>query len=120
MNNENIERMHSKKIMVSYGFADFIGQFMAMAFGVYSYFYYETEIGLDSLLCGLAFVLYAIWNAVNDPLIGYLTDRPFKFTKKWGRRFPWIMLGGFPWIICYVLLFSPFFSHLYSFEFLNL
>ena len=107
MNNEKIERMHSKKIMVSYGFADFIGQFMAMAFGVYSYFYYETEIGLDSLLCGLAFVLYAIWNAVNDPLIGYLTDRPFKFTKKWGRRFPWIILGGIPWILSYVLIFTP-------------
>jgi len=107
MNNENIEGIHSKKIMVSYGFADFIGQFMAMAFGVYSYFYYETEIGLDSLLCGVAFVIYAIWNAVNDPLIGYLTDRPFKFTKKWGRRFPWIILGGIPWILSYVLIFTP-------------
>ena len=107
MNNEKIERMHSKKNMVSYGFADFISQFMAMAFGVYGYFYYETEIGLDSLLCGLAFVLYAVWNAVNDPLIGYLTDRPFKFTKKWGRRFPWIIIGGIPWILSYVLIFTP-------------
>ena len=105
MSNEKIE--HSKKIMVSYGFTDFIFQFMAMAFGVYGYFYYETEIGLDSLLCGLAFVLYAIWNAVNDPLIGYLTDRPFKFTKKWGRRFPWIFIGGVPWILSYVLIFTP-------------
>ena len=107
MENEEIEIIHSKKNMVSYGFADFINQFLAMAFGVYSYFYYETEIGLDSLLCGLAFILYAVWNAVNDPLIGYITDRPFGFTKKWGRRFPWIIIGGIPWIISYVLIFTP-------------
>ena len=107
MEHGEIELTHSKKNMVSYGFCDFIFQFLAMAFGVYSYFYYETEIGLDSLLCGLAFVIYAIWNAVNDPLIGYITDRPFKFTKKWGRRFPWVFIGGVPWIISYVLIFTP-------------
>ncbi len=36
-----------------------------------------------------------------------MTNRPFKFTKKWGRRFPWIFLGGIPWIISYVLIFTP-------------
>jgi GPH family glycoside/pentoside/hexuronide:cation symporter len=107
MEKNEIEIMHSKANMISYGFGDFINQFMAMAFGVYSYFYYETEIGLDSLLCGLAFILYAVWNAVNDPLIGYLVDRPFKFTKKWGRRFPWVYIGGIPWIISYILIFTP-------------
>ena len=31
MENEEIEIIHSKKNMVSYGFADFIAQFLAMA-----------------------------------------------------------------------------------------
>ena len=44
---------------------------------------------------------------VNDPLIGFLTDRPFKFTKKWGRRLPWVIIGGIPWIFSYLLLFTP-------------
>ena len=107
MEENELEITHSKANMISYGFGDFINQFLAMAFGVYSYFYYETEIGLDSLLCGLAFILYAVWNAVNDPLIGYLVDKPFRFTRKWGRRFPWIIIGGIPWIISYVLIFTP-------------
>lgn len=107
MGEDQIEIKHSKANMISYGFGDFINQFMAMAFGVYSYFYYETEIGLDSLLCGLAFIIYAVWNAVNDPLIGYLVDRPFKFTKKWGRRFPWVYVGGIPWLFSYILIFTP-------------
>jgi len=44
---------------------------------------------------------------VNDPIIGYFTNRPFKFTKKWGRRFPWILLGGLPWGFTYMLIFTP-------------
>ncbi|TFG20865.1 MAG: MFS transporter, partial [Promethearchaeota archaeon] len=29
------------------------------------------------------------------------------FTKKWGRRFPWLLLGGFPLGFCYFLVFFP-------------
>jgi GPH family glycoside/pentoside/hexuronide:cation symporter len=44
----------------------------------------------------------------NDPLVGYLTDRPFKWTKKWGMRFPWILIGVIPATIFGFLLFlSP-------------
>ncbi len=107
MENNDIEIVHSKKNMASFSFGNFIKEFLTMAFSVYAYFYYETEIGLNALLCGLAFVIYAVWNGINDPLVGYLTNRPFKFTKKWGRRFPWIFLGGIPWIMSYVLIFTP-------------
>jgi len=98
---------HSKLNMASYGFGKFLTEFMEMAFTVWLYFFYVRTIGVDSLIIGLAVVVYAIWNAVNDPLVGYLTNKPFKFTKKWGRRFPWIMFGGVAYILSYVLVFSP-------------
>ena len=101
------EVKHSKLVYLSNGFGRFNDEFLTMAFGAFVFFFYETEIKLNVWLISLALIIFALYNAVNDPIIGYLTDRPFKFTKKWGRRFPWIMLGGFPWIICYVLLFSP-------------
>jgi len=101
------EVKHSKLVYLSNGFGRFNDEFLSMAFGAFVFFFYETEIKLNVWLISLALIIFALYNAVNDPIIGYLTDRPFKFTKKWGRRFPWIMLGGFPWIICYVLLFSP-------------
>jgi GPH family glycoside/pentoside/hexuronide:cation symporter len=78
-----------------------------MAFMAFGFFFYETEIGLNVWYVGLGFIVFAIWNAINDPLVGYLTDRPFKFTKKWGRRFPWIMLGGTLWVLSYILIFIP-------------
>ncbi len=65
------------------------------------------EVGLPVLLVGLAFVIYAIWNMFNDPLLGYLTDRSFKWTKRWGFRAPWIVLSAFPILIFYFLIFTP-------------
>ena len=102
-----IEITHSKGSMVSWGFGKFINEFFKMAFGTYVFYFYEREIGLDVVWTMLGFIIYAIWNAFNDPLLGYLTDRPFKFTKKWGRRFPWVLIGGIPWILSYVFVFTP-------------
>ena len=98
---------HSKKSMASYGCAKALNEFFNMAFMAFGFFFYETEIGLNVWYVGLGFIVFAIWNAINDPLVGYLTDRPFKFTRKWGRRFPWIMFGGTCWILSYILIFIP-------------
>ena len=98
---------HSKKNMASYGFAKALSQFIGLGFTAFGFYYYEIEIGLNVLLVGLGYIIFAIYNAINDPLIGYLTNRPFGFTKKWGRRFPWIIFGGAAWTISYILIFTP-------------
>ena len=107
MEKQEIEVSHSKKEMASFGFGLATMQFLRMAFTAFGFFFYEAEIGLNVWLVGLGFIIFAIWNAVNDPLVGYITDNPFKFTKKWGRRFPWIIIGGIPWVISYFLVFTP-------------
>ena len=99
--------MHSKKIMASYGTGIMGREFVQMAFNVFVFFYYEVEIGLNVWIIGLGLVIFAVYNAINDPLIGYLTNRPFKFTKKWGRRLPWILIGGIPLGFSYFLVFTP-------------
>ena len=72
------------------------------------FYYFEVEIGLPVMLLGIAFIIFAVWNMVNDPLVGYLTDRPFKWTRKWGMRFPWILVGLIPAIILsFLLMLSP-------------
>ncbi|ERL66105.1 MFS transporter [Schleiferilactobacillus shenzhenensis] len=37
--------------------------------------YYTDVLGLNASLVGLVYVIYNIWNAINDPLIGALVDR---------------------------------------------
>jgi len=103
---EKKEFEHSKLEMASYGAGPALNQFFRMAYVSFVFYFYESEIGLNTWLVGMAYIAFAIWNAINDPLVGYLTDRPFRFTKKWGRRFPWTMIGGIPWVFSYILIYA--------------
>jgi len=71
------------------------------------FYYYQVELGLSIILIGLAFVIFALWNMVNDPILGYLTERPTKWTKKWGYRAPWVVLTAAPLLVFYFLIWTP-------------
>jgi len=105
--NEISELQHSKKIMGSFSTGFFVNEFIQGILLLLLFFFYEVEVGLSSWMTGLGLVIYALWDAVNDPLLGYLSDHPFGFTKKWGRRFPWIIIGYIPMLISFVLIFTP-------------
>ena len=98
---------HSKKSTASYSVGSLASEFVQGVLAFMLFYFYEAEVGLDSLLVGLALAIYAVWDAINDPLVGYLTDRPFKFTKKWGRRFPWMLIAYIPMLLSFILIFSP-------------
>ncbi len=49
--------------------------------------FYQDYLGLTARWIGLASLIYAIWNALNDPLFGYLTDNT---RSKRGRRIPFM------------------------------
>lgn len=98
---------NSRLIMASYGSRELFGQWITAAFGFTVFFFYEQVIGIPSELALLAFVLYSVWNAVNDPLIGYIMERVhMPWEKKWGiRRFPWMIIGVIPWLFSFALIF---------------
>jgi len=107
MGDSEIEIKHSKLGMVSYGFNSFSRELLRITFTTLGFFFYQTEVKLNVWIIALAYVIFAIYNMFNDPFIGWITNRPFKFTKKWGRRFPWILLGGIPWGLSYIIIFTP-------------
>ncbi len=79
-----------------------------LGYGLANLFYfYEVEIGLPALYLSIAFILFAIWNMVNDPLLGYLTDKPKKWTRKWGLRAPWVAITTFPVLLFFYLIWIP-------------
>ncbi len=66
--------------------------------------FYFAIVGLPVLWITAGFILWSFWNAINDPFIGYLSDR----TKtRWGRRIPWMLGATIPLAIVMILLFTP-------------
>lgn len=100
------EVSYKKRIMASYGSRELFGQWISAAFGFYVFFFYENVIQLPVTLAALAFTLYSIWNAVNDPFIGWLMEKiHMPWEKKGYKRFPWMIIGAIPWLITYLLIF---------------
>jgi len=49
--------------------------------------FYQDYLGLTARWIGIAATIYAVWNALNDPLFGYITDNT---RSKHGRRIPYM------------------------------
>ena len=58
-------------------------------------------------LVSIVFFIYSLNNGLNDPFIGYLCDRSTRFTRKYGKRFPWIVLGAILSPLMVILIFIP-------------
>ena len=54
-------------------------------------YYFTSYRGMYPGLASTVWLLFAIWNAVNDPLFGFISDRT---KNKLGRRIPYIRYGA--------------------------
>lgn len=97
--------MKRKLANIAYGIGN-LGQalFFNSVQGYLLFFYVDT-VHLDSRLVGLAFaVAYGVWNAINDPLAGAISDRT---RSRWGRRLPYIMFGTPFLFLLFALVWWP-------------
>ncbi len=70
---------------------------------------YVMKFSTDVLLIapavmGAIFSLSRIWDAISDPLVGYLSDRT---TFRWGRRRTWILASCLPISLGFYAVFAP-------------
>ncbi len=66
--------------------------------------YYFAVIGLELWLMWLAYIIWGIWNAINDPFLGSLSDR--KKYGKLGKRKFFIVISFIPLCLMMILLFT--------------
>ncbi|MHA1518977.1 MAG: MFS transporter [Promethearchaeota archaeon] len=91
---------------LSFSMGGFLDNFTTTAFGIRTYAFYNLVLLLPSWMVALAFTLYAGWNMINDPLVGYFSDLHHKYIAKWGRRFPLIIIGMVPYAFSYLLIYT--------------
>jgi glycoside/pentoside/hexuronide:cation symporter, GPH family len=56
--------------------------------------YFLTNVaGLNAAWAGTILLIGRIWDGLNDPLVGWLSDRT---QSRFGKRYPWIVAGAIP------------------------
>ena len=70
-----------------WGIAGLGTSFISGTFGALLPIFYQDYLGLTARWIAIASAVYAVWNAINDPLFGYITDNT-RF--KSGRRIPYM------------------------------
>ena len=66
------------------------------------YLFFLTDVArLNPAIAGLTVLIGGVWDAINDPLVGMLSDRT---RSRWGRRRPYLLFGAIPFGFTFALL----------------
>ncbi len=99
-----MERKVGMKTLVAYGLGDMYGGGAFMIVGMLFLFYLTEVVGLSPALAGLVFGIGKVWDAVSDPLMGYLSDRT---RSRYGRRRVYFLAGIVPIAISFIIMWLP-------------
>lgn len=72
---------------ITWGIAALGTSLISGVFGALLPIFYQDYLGLSAKWISIASLIYAIWNALNDPLFGYISDST---RSKRGRRIPYM------------------------------
>ena len=93
---------------LAYGSGDFGPAVTANILVFYLLFFLTDVAGLSAGLAGSVLMIGKIFDAINDPFVGILSDRT---RTRWGRRLPWMLAGILPFVLIYLLQWTiPHFS----------
>ena len=70
----------------------------------YGTFFYNDKIGLPMQAIALGSVFFAVWDAFNDPIAGFLSDST---RTGFGRRKPWLFASVPVFVLASILFFNP-------------
>ncbi|MDX9957348.1 MAG: MFS transporter [Spirochaetia bacterium] len=101
---EPVERQLRIRNCVAYGLGDLYGGGAFLLVSTFTMYYLVAVVGMNPLLAGLIPGLGKIWDAVSDPLMGYLSDRT---RSRFGRRRVWFLAGIIPIFLSVSLIWLP-------------
>lgn len=81
----------SKKIKIGFGIGDLGGNLFFTVIGFYLLYFLTDIVHLSAALAGTVLMIGKIWDAVTDPVTGYISDRT---RSRRGRRRPYMFVGA--------------------------
>ena len=76
---------------------------MGMMRSIFYAIYLTDVVGLEPRLASFGALLGIVWDGINDPIVGILSDR---IHTRWGRRRPFLLWFAIPFGLSFVTLWS--------------
>lgn len=100
-----IERKRKLSIRTKLAFASgSLEEAMVLAANVATMIFYNQVLGVSPGLCGTAFMIGGIVDAISDPVVGAISD---SVHTRWGRRHPFMFASALPLGVFFYLLYQP-------------
>lgn len=103
MNTEDKVKTASFPRMLGYGLGECANSLVMNGLFGFAMLYYTEALGLSPWLAGVAMSVSVFWDAVTDPVMGYVSDRT---RHRFGRRHPWMLVGGLMMALCFYFLWD--------------
>jgi GPH family glycoside/pentoside/hexuronide:cation symporter len=88
----------------AYGAPGIGGGYMALMVSLYVMKFATDVLLIAPAVMGLIFSVSRIWDAISDPLAGYLSDRT---RSRFGRRRIWLLASLLPIGATFIMIFAP-------------
>jgi oligogalacturonide transporter len=102
------ETSNDQKLKLStklgFGVGDIFGGGAMVIIGIYYLRFLTDVLGLPMALAGIVFLVSKTWDAVTDPMMGYISDRT---RTRFGRRRPYFLAGIVLIFISFFLMWYP-------------
>jgi GPH family glycoside/pentoside/hexuronide:cation symporter len=86
-----------------YGIGDWGTAAATMARQLFWFVFLTEIVGLPAGVAGVVSFFGRFWDAINDPLIGTISDH---ISSRWGRRRPFFLIGAIPFGVSFFLMFA--------------
>ena len=101
---EERKNWHSKKTVLGFSLGPLVDQMSHQAFQSLIFVFYFSVMGVNVANLAWSFLIFAIWDSINDPLMGPISDRT---KSKFGRRGFWVLISLIPFALVNLFLFTP-------------
>lgn len=89
--------------VIAYGMGDFYGGGSFLLIGMLFMFFLTDVVGLSPAMAAAVFSVGKIWDAVSDPLMGYISDHT---KSRLGRRRLYLIIGILPIFLTFIMLWK--------------